>query len=228
MRFQLKRCRRGRIDLFMERARPAGLLFAISALSLVALCGAPAFASDARTAKVEATSEIRFTGSSPLHDWEGKAPPVHSTLSESTIPGQWNTDLVIPVAGLDSDEPSRDARMREMFRADRWPDIHVEIRDIDPAATSRSGELVASLTIGDVTRDVTTRITNWKEDGDRASFDAGAVVSLKAFSLDAPTVLGLIRVADEVKVNAHVTIEKIAATPAAQESTGALSTGTPR
>ena len=80
---------------------------------------------------------------------------------------------------------------------------------------AQSHEIIATVTIGEVTRDVITKVDNWKRDGDHASFDASATLSLKDFALEAPAVLGIIRVADEVKVAAHVVVAPGTAAPAA-------------
>jgi polyisoprenoid-binding protein YceI len=177
----------------------------VSVVMLVALsCSAQA--ADIDTAGAQATSTIRFVGSSSLHDWEGQVPPIRTALHDSALTGDWSGDLVIPVAALDTGNESRDARMREMFHADRWPEIRVAIRGVEPDVVARTRELVVPLTIGEVTHDVTTKITDWKRQGDRASFDVTARVSLESFGLEAPSVLGLVRVADEVNVQAHVDV----------------------
>lgn len=174
-------------------------------LLFVAIIGV-APACDAEDVGAQATSAIGFLGSSSLHEWEGKAAPIHTALHASALTGDWSGDLVIPVATLDSGNATRDARMRAMFHADRFPDIRVALRGVDPAVVARTFELIVPLTIGDVTREVRTNIRGWKREDGRVSFDANAVVSLQAFGLEAPSVLGLVRVADEVKVQAHVDV----------------------
>jgi polyisoprenoid-binding protein YceI len=153
---------------------------------------------------VDATTTIRFTGSSTLHEFEGTAPGTQASLKPSAQAGRWDADLVIPVAKMETGNGSRDARMWEMFHADRWPEIRVALRDVDPDAVQSSGKVSAALTIGEATHDVVAIVTNWKRDGARVSFDAAATVSLAAFGLEAPSVLGLVKVDDEVKVEGHV------------------------
>jgi hypothetical protein len=62
------------------------------------------------------------------------------------------------------------------------------------------------LPIRDRSREVEGRISDWQETPGRVSFVARVPVSLAAFDLEAPTVLGLIRVADEVSIEARVTV----------------------
>ena len=50
------------------------------------------------------------------------------------------------------------------------------------------------LTIRDQTRPVEAKVSNWRSDGGRTVFEADVIVSLRAFSLEAPSVLGLSRV----------------------------------
>jgi polyisoprenoid-binding protein YceI len=62
--------------------------------------------------------------------------------------------------------------------------------------------LEVTLAIRGVERKIQATVLNWKEDGDRVSFDVEFPVSLKEFDLKAPSVLGFIRVKDRVVVKA--------------------------
>lgn len=155
-------------------------------------------------APISATVQLGYTGSSSLHDWEGKAPPVSTTLQASTTPGAWDGEFTVPVASLDSGNGTRDGNMRAMFHADRHPDLRIALHGIDPAAVERDRAVKAALTIGDITRDIPVRIANWRQSPGHVSFDTDADVSLQDFGLEAPSVLGIVRVADLVKVTGHV------------------------
>lgn len=184
------------------RRLPGVVAFALFA-GTAALAVLPA---QARAGDLPATVRLAYTGSSTLHDWEGTAPAVQVTLHESIVPSAWDGEFRVPVAGLDSGNGTRDANMRKMFRADVHPDIRIVLRAVDPAAVRRDQALTASLTIGDITKDVPVKVAGWKQQGGLVSFEAEADVSLLAFGLEAPTVLGIVRVADRVKVTGRVEI----------------------
>lgn len=160
----------------------------------------------AAASPLEATCDIRFSGTSTLHDWEGTAPAVRSEVRPAATPERWDADVLVPVAGLDTDNDSRDARMREVLDASHWPEIRAELRDIDPQAVERTGRLDLALTIRNVSRPVAAQVHGWKRSAGTVTFDADVPVRFSEFSLEPPTVLGMIRVGDEVTVHAHVAI----------------------
>jgi polyisoprenoid-binding protein YceI len=149
---------------------------------------------------------IRFDGSSSLHDFGGDIAGVAATLAPSATAGKWNADLGIPIAGMATGNDSRDARMREMLHADRSPEIRVALREIDPDLARRTSRLDGTLTIDGTSRPFTASLANWSDGELGPSFDAAATISLADFGLVAPTVLGLIRVADPVGIHAHVDV----------------------
>lgn len=158
----------------------------------------------AAPAEIDAVIRVGFTGSSSLHEWEGKAAPISTTLHASSTPEAWDAEFTVPIAGLDSGNGTRDANMRAMFHSDRYPDLRIALRGVDPSDVQRDYALRAALTIGETTHDIPIRVANWEQDTGHASFDAQADVSLGAFGLEAPSVLGIVRVADIVRVMGHV------------------------
>ncbi|HEY2774402.1 MAG TPA: YceI family protein [Candidatus Binatia bacterium] len=154
----------------------------------------------------QATCDITFAGSSSLHDFEGKAPRVTTTLHPAAAAGAWDVEFSIPVSGMTTDNDSRDAKMREMLHADRAPSIRVSFPAVNPDAARGQGQLHGVVVIAGVSRDVVVAVSDWQSRGPNVSFDADAHLSLKDFQLEAPTVLGLIRVEDDVHVTGHVRI----------------------
>jgi polyisoprenoid-binding protein YceI len=155
-----------------------------------------------------ATCEIAFTGSSSLHDFEGSAPPVHATFEPASSTEHWNVRVAVPVATLTTDNDVRDTKMHEMMGLERAADIVVAIDEVDPQTVRERKRLEGRLTIGGVTKPFVAQVADWKEKDERISFDAESDISLSNFALSAPSVLGLIRVADEVHVHAHVSVER--------------------
>jgi len=119
-------------------------------------------------------------------------------------------EVEVPVAAMDTRNRSRDGQMREMFRSDRFPLIRGVARDVDVGrfradiGKDRGG--IASigllLRIRDVERKVLATASNLRESGERVTFDLEFPVSLREFDLQAPSVLGILRVGDKVTVKA--------------------------
>lgn len=176
---------------------------------VVALVLAVAWPSPSRagtTAPLEAACSVRFTGRSTLHDFEGTAPVVHAAVRPAATAGRWDAVVEIPVGGLDTGNAARDARMRGLLDDERWPAIRGHVRDLDADLVASSRRLPFALTIRDVTREVTATLSHWERSAERVAFDADFAVSLDAFGLEPPSVLGLVRVDDRVRVHAHVVV----------------------
>lgn len=176
-----------------------------SALALLAaFLAAPASAAGG----LEAALDIRFAGSSTLHDFRGTAPPVRVPLT-ATADGAWSAVVEVPVAGLDTGSADRDEKMRAMLHADAHPVLRGVVASVRPDTLERTERLPFALTIAGVTRRLHARVRRWAAAPDEVSFDAGFDVSLAAWGLEAPSALLLIRVADVVRVDVHVTVRRL-------------------
>jgi polyisoprenoid-binding protein YceI len=176
---------------------------------LLLLSAPPAFAGE-----VGGTCDVRFQGTSTLHDFSGKgvcmpfnASMVRDAAGRSFLP---SVEVEVPVAGMDTGNKSRDGQMREMFQADRFPRIRASVRDVDVGRLREEmgkdpegkAPLDLLLRIRDVERKVRATAGNLEETGERVSFALEFPVSLKEFGLKPPSVLGIIRVGDKVSVKA--------------------------
>jgi hypothetical protein len=177
------------------------------------------FAIPALSGEVRGTCDFRFFGSSTLHDFEGtgRCLPFSAPILRAAE-GKGELALVeveVPVAEMKTGIGARDRKMREMFQADRYPAIRAAARDIDAEALrermqgDREGKapLEIHLSIRGVERKILATAKNLKADGNRVSFEIAFPVSLKEFGLPAPTVLGILRVADQVAVTGSFTID---------------------
>lgn len=189
---------------------------------LVALLMAPP---PAPAAEVGGRCDVRFLGSSTLHDFSGTAScrPFGILLGRDAG-GRLvvsRAEVEVPAAGMDTGNASRDREMREMFQADRYPVIRGTFRDIDADGVrrdARSSEGKAAidmiLRIRDVERTVRVGISNFKEGPGGVSFDAEVPVSLKKYDLKPPVkVLGLLRVGDEITVRIAVKLGPVPPAP---------------
>ncbi|MEW6721583.1 MAG: YceI family protein, partial [Thermodesulfobacteriota bacterium] len=170
-------------------------------------------------AEIRGACDVRFLGTSTLHDFNGtgKCLPFAATLERA--PGGGSVlplvKLDVPVGGMDTENDSRDREMRKMFRDEQHPFIHASARDVDIDAVRRrmkedaagKAPLDVFLEIRGMERKIAASAGGLKEEGNRVSFDVEFPVSLKQFGLKAPSVLGLIRVGDRVLVKASFRVE---------------------
>lgn len=167
--------------------------------------------------KIEGVCEIRFLGTSTLHDFSGKVRclpfggGIVTDETRKTVISRMEVE--VPVDEMDTGNKDRDRQMRDMFGSDRFPRIHGTIRNIDVdrirQVSAGEGKAVIdlSLRIRDVERSVPATVTNLREDGNRVRFDVEFPVSLKDFGLKAPSVLFIIRVGDKVTVKGNVEVK---------------------
>lgn len=186
---------------FKQRGAAAALAFALA----LALAPARARAGDAaRTATRSwpATAVIRFAGSSTLHDFGGQLPPQAFILVVSN--GTWSAEAAVRSSTMTTENAKRDRRMFEMMEAEAHPLIRGRIGNaIVPGPGG--GPATLGLRIREREVDLPVRVSDWAETPDRIRFHATWELSLKAYGLQPPTVAGLIRVADRVRLEADVT-----------------------
>jgi len=163
--------------------------------------------------------EIRFIGSSTLHDFSGevRSQPfeLETHVDDSDGHPWWSGSVEVAVAEMDTGIARRDRKMRTIFDAKRFPWIVAEFANVGSTtlAQARSGgepELDFDLTIRETKRPVAAKLSHWAEEGAGASFDVEFELSLESFGLEVPPVLGLISVGDAVQVRAHVILDALA------------------
>ena len=199
----------------------AGLLLAtlVVAYSSSSAGAAPPEAPASTT--IGGACDIAFLVTSTLHDVSGSARclPFTAVLARDAAGRQAipTVEVEVPVAGMDTRNNSRDGKMREMFRSERFPRIRAAAHDVDverlrvEIGKGREGNASIDLLlrIRDVERKVRATASNLKESGERVTFDLEFPVSLGEFDLKAPSVLGIIRVGDKVSVKANFTLTVI-------------------
>jgi len=206
------RDRRRLDEVRTSRGRLQRLLGAIL-LSFFATAGATPSASETAQPNAAGHCTIEFVGTSTLHDFAGTvdAQPfaLERHIDDETGRMWWSGRIEVAVLEMDTGIDKRNHNMHEMLTADLHPRIVADFRRIEDEllAASRAGgasSLTFDLTIRDVTHPVVARISEWVETAEEAGFDATFEVSLSSFGLEAPVVLGLLRVGDVVSVRAHV------------------------
>jgi hypothetical protein len=196
---------------------------------------------------------VKFEGSSTLHDFSGEA-PLDQLLARLEISSDGNSGTIeaegaVSIAKMDTRNNGRDKKMRAMFEAEEWPLISGKIskspvridrlsrtappQSTEPqeAADSKSTDqpLKLALTIRDKTVELPLKVWGFRELADGSvSCSMSCEISLEAFGLEAPTVLGLIRVADLVQVHGEFLLRPLDESGALLESNSALNQTNPR
>ncbi len=169
----------------------------------------------AETSRWSGTSTIAFNGSSTLHDWGGKvdARPFTTTVTTDSAgnPAKVEATVTVEVAQMDTAEAKRDENMRKAMQATAHPLITGVIDT--PFTAIRQGDaapatLPLKLTMLGQTQTVIGRISRWKQQGDKASFDLDFDLSLKKSGITVPSVLLFIRVSDTIRVHATVSLKR--------------------
>lgn len=161
------------------------------------------------------TSQISFNGTSTLHDWggkvEAKAFVATVTMDGGRKPTRVEATVTVEVAKMDTAEPKRDENMRKAMEAGAHPLITAVIDT--PFAAIRQGDatpatLPLKLTLLGKTQTIMGKISHWKQEGDKATFDLDFDLSLKKSDIKVPSVLLVIRVGDTVRVHAAVSLKR--------------------
>ena len=106
--------------------------------------------------------------------------------------------------------------MRAMFQSEAYPLIEGQFADIDPQqiiarlenAAGPPEVLPFELKIREITLPVQANIRELSVSLENIRFTIEFPLSLASYQLEAPSVLGLIRVADQVQVEARVVLQR--------------------
>jgi hypothetical protein len=192
------------------------MIIRILTLSLL-LLGLTTFAS---AATLHGTCTIHFLGKSTLHNFDGQVAcqPFSLVVEENESGAQIiRQPLVeIPVREMDTDNDRRDEKMYAMFESRGYPLIRSRFADLDltallerlQAGGSDPARLDFTLQIRDRSLPVQAAIRNLKTAPEQITFDLEFPLSLASFRLEPPSVLGLIRVDDLVRVEASVQLRR--------------------
>lgn len=164
--------------------------------------------------------DIRFLGTSTLHDFSGTArcQPFPVNVSGGTDEGRnlRGVEIVVPVEEMDTKNGKRDKQMREMFEYDKFPHVRAVLSALDPDKLRQQmrndpngeGNVEISLKIRDIEHKIQATVRNLRETSGRVIFDVSFPVSLRSYKLRPPAVLfGAIRVGDKVDVTAAFRLE---------------------
>ncbi len=158
------------------------------------------------------TSEIRFDGTSTLHDWSGTVPvdPFTATvmMNDQEQPTALKAKVTVKAVKMDTKEPDRDKKMRDSMKVADFPLI-VGTMDTAFDQVMKPGEkspsrLPFTLSLLGKDQQVDGAMSNWVLKGNTATFDLDFDLSLKKSGINVPSVLLVVRVGDTIKVHANV------------------------
>ena len=164
-------------------------------------------ASAAQAREFDGSAEITFKGTSTLHDFEGsvQAAPFQATFSEDKKAEELRVSASTSVAILEMDTQNkkRDKKMFKMFKSKTYPLITGSMENALIPMTG-SGEATLLLKIHGVEKEIPVTLSDFTHDDQTAQCKMSFSISLKAFGLTPPSVMGLIRVGDNVQVECIV------------------------
>jgi polyisoprenoid-binding protein YceI len=157
---------------------------------------------------------IGFKGYSNLHDFEGSVnsrPYPVEVEKKADGSARWNVKIEVPALEMDTQNKKRDKNMQALLRVADFPVIEGTAIGLDPETfrgRTTPTALPVDLTLVGRTNSLQATVRNWQETERQILFDVEFPVSLKAFGLKPPSVLGMIRVSDRVDVVCHVVLLK--------------------
>lgn len=185
----------------------------VSVLLLASFGGTSALA---QSSDWKGACRVTFSGKSTLHPFEGKVDAEPFTVSiqnfDTPAKAKASANVVVKVAKMDTDNEKRDVEMRKSLDAATYPEIRVSVKDLVPEATSprMNGEVPQptvipfQLGLKGKTLSVKGRVSDWSYADDQISCTISFPVSLAAAGIKPPSVLGLVKVKDEISVTARL------------------------
>ena len=167
----------------------------------------PAVAADA-VQRMPAKAVIRFAGTSTLHDFGGQLPAQPFSLILSN--GTWSASADVLAGLMGTDNEKRDRKMHEMLRTNEHPRLQgtVSSAPIPGPGSTVTNNATLTLKIRGTPQSLNVRVGKWQETADAIRFHAEWELSLKQYGLKPPSVAGVIRVGDTIRLEADVTATK--------------------
>ncbi len=155
------------------------------------------------------SADVKFKGYSTLHDFTGTvSAPLKVSVSGEKGAHTVSATSDVEVKRMNTKDDARDKNMWAMFNATKFQFIKASVANADER-TLKKGTMPVALTIAGNRGNVNAAVTNISESASSVSFDLSFPISLAAYKLAPPKVLGgLISVKDNVDVTAHVTLKK--------------------
>lgn len=163
------------------------------------------------TCTLAAPVSIRFEGDSTLHRFSGHVD--RGTIAiQNGESGHDTVQISIPVLDISTDHAKRDQNMYKMFECPSYAEIR-GTADLGMLLDATTVSIPIALTIRNQTRTIEAHREQSNPDHP-GTMRLSWSVSLADFNLEAPAVMGLIHVYDEVKVMAELELAALQQTSA--------------
>lgn len=189
-------------------SRFVGLLVShMSRLVVLVALAMPVFAGAQPLPVLSSESSITYSGTSPLHDWEGTSQRVTGRLDlDREVPARSQLAIEAPVASFDSGNRTRDRTMREATEADRFPTVRfasqsIQVRSWSGSPGSRTGRwrVTGTLTFHGVSRTVSVDVAAREQRG-RFIATGSFPIDLSDYGVDRPGV-GPVKIGDRIRLS---------------------------
>lgn len=196
------------------------LLKPVLILATALICFNSSHAAAQDTAKWNGACEITFSGKSTLHNFAGTVNAEPFTVSIASMTDKTkataSSQVIVKALKMDTTSKKRDAKMHDVMKASTFTDIIVDVIKLKPdktkpvfdSAIPRPTIIPFTLTIKGKKQQITGTVSDWSYAGDTIKCTVSFPVSLKTSGIVVPTVLGFIKVDDQILVAAKLTLKK--------------------
>lgn len=154
--------------------------------------------------------EIRFDGDSTLHTFSGEVASDEVEV-KTAADGQETVEITVSVLNMKTGHEGRDGKMYDMFSAEHFAAIRGSA-SLGMLRDPKQDIIPIDLVIRGQARTIEAQRETADHTPDKIKLSW--TVSLKSFGLEAPTVMGLIRVYDDVKVFCELDVSALNKTDA--------------
>ncbi|KFC20280.1 hypothetical protein IO90_13960 [Chryseobacterium sp. FH1] len=147
------------------------------------------------------TTNIKITGTSPMHDWEmtGSTATFVGTVAGSTIN---NVTFIVPVKTIKAEKgKTMEKKAYDALKADKTPNITFSA----PTLSVGKSNITGKLTIAGVSKNVSFPV-NVAKKGNGYVIDGSESIKLSEFGMDRPGFMG-IKTGDVVTVKVNIVAE---------------------
>lgn len=185
-------------------------------LFLVVMCSSNLAAASEHLQVDPAGTRISFFGRSTLHAFNGNAHSVSGFLDSDPTAGglQASGNIAVDVVNMETGNPKRDRNMKTMFNQQQFPQIfcRIDAMKSEHLVNDKDDEVLVKgvLVIAGREQPLEFKVKLYRSN-DRWVVEGTHNISLSRYGLRPPSVIGLIRVFDTVKVNFKVAFQKVSA-----------------
>ncbi len=151
-------------------------------------------------------ASIKFEGTSTLHDFEGTVQAVPFKISVRKDAGKlYATATVrVEIMNMTTDNKQRDKKMYKMFNIKKYTQIIGSMTDAPFPGVGKTAKIPLKLDMHGIKKTVTATVSECKLDDKQASGVLRFTVSLEDFGIKPPSIMGMIRVGNDVEVECDI------------------------